>query len=230
MISVFAAGIHVVKKAIVIVCLPRITIRLDAKHGVHFFDLFTRPHRRFVFIGQKTIAVAVLNLPASLSLYLAGKHRQAVRTNRNRCSTHGYQVRAFDPLAHRSEVESIHRSMPDRQGKIMDYCPQEDLQQAHDFGSDYIGIFAPSGELVACACTPICGQAALQLTFIGHPDHWINGVMYALHVAVVEAAIRLGAQWLTYEGFFGQSDGMRYYLARCGYSPVNVTWRIAQDS
>lgn len=230
MSAVFAAGIHLVKLAITIVCLPRITIRLDAKHGVQFFDLFTRPHRRFLFIGQKTIAVAVLHLPASPTLYLAGKHRQAVRTNRTRCLTHGYQVRAFDPLAHRSEVESIHLSLPDRQGKKMDYCRHEDLQQARDFSADYLGVFAPSGELVACACTPICGQAALQLTFIGHPDHWINGVMYALQVAVVETAIRHGAQWLTYEGFFGQSDGMRYYLARCGYIPVNVTWRIAQDS
>ncbi len=229
MIPVLAAAIRLVKKIIAIVHLPRVTIRLEAAtRGAFFLERFTRPHHRYLLISQKTWGVALLNLPPTVSTYLGGKHRQALRTNRNRCLKQGYCVRLFDPFGHRAELDAIHLSMPRRQGKKMEYSRERDMQQAEDFRSAYLGVFAPGGELTACACTPVCGQSAVQLSFIGHHDHLQHGIMYALQVAVVEAAIAHGAQWLTYEGYFGQSEGMRYFLERCGYAPANVTWHISK--
>jgi hypothetical protein len=230
MIPVLASVVGMIKLIVAIARLPRVTMHLGPRHGAFFYELFTQPHRHYPMFGQKTLGVALLRLPPSLGQYLAGKHRQVLRTNRNRCLKQGYHVQTFDPLRHRPAIDAIHVSLPQRQGRKMDYCQACDVQQAEDFNTDYIGVFAPDGGLVACACTPVCGQSAMQLTFIGHADHLKQGVMYALQAAVVEAAIRQGAQWLTYEGFFGQKEGMRYFLARCGYTPANVVWRIDQDA
>lgn len=217
---------RLIGKILAVLRLPWVVIELSGPHAALFRSRFMGAHRHFSWLSKKVWGVALLRLPTTTESYLEGGHRQALRTNRNRSIKLKYQIRSFDPQALRLEIDAIHRAIPKRQGHQMEYNQQEDILQSNQFPHDYLGVFSHDNTLVAVACTPVCGQLAIQLTFIGHPDHLRNGVMYALQTAVVQASIARGAQWLTYEGFFGQSDGMRYFLERCGYAPSNVTWRL----
>ncbi len=209
--------------------LPWMRIRLAGAFGAQLYAGFRRRHRVWQIVRQKVWGVALLPLPTDLATYLAGGERQALRTNRNRCLRLGYTIRGFDPLALRGARFAIYRSRPERQGRRMEVDEGEDDAIAAAHTDRYLGVFTADGVLVAFCCCPVSGDLAVHLSFIGHPDHLEHGVMYALQTAAVERLIAESrARWLMYEGFLGQPDGIRYFLSRCGFAPMNVHWELAE--
>ena len=96
--------------------LPMVEIVMwggEAEHEV--FASFTSRHRRFPLIQRKQWGVALLRVPECFDVYLKGKARQALRSNRRRAAALGYTFGRINPLVDSSRsVWSTRRSAPVR--------------------------------------------------------------------------------------------------------------------
>ncbi len=214
-----------------IVGLPwvRVTLGRDAI-GMRLYAFFAAPHLKYRFIPWKCLGVALQEIPASAADYLDGKAKHQVRTYVRRAAAAGYVCRPFDPRDHHDEIVGIFHSSTLRQGAPVTFEDEAFARTAREIPQRFIGVFARDGRLVGLTCAEVSGELAWMRVYICHHDHLRAGVSYALLVAQIEALCQERAKdgtprWLMYDFWFGKSAGMRYFIRRCGFRPVNVRWR-----
>jgi hypothetical protein len=213
--------------------LPWVTITLGREPAGHeTFRFLMDRHLTWPFIPHKCLGVALLRLPADHPAYLAGNLRQALRTNITRTKKLGYTCRMFDPVALHGEILAIYRSTPERQGHAVNYEAGPFAQMMDDRPERFYGIFDGQNRLRGFTCPLITGEMAWTRVFIGHHDDLRAGIMYALMSYLVQELIaergrRGQPHWLMYDFWYGKSEGMRYFIKLCGFTPHNVRWRQA---
>jgi hypothetical protein len=100
---------------------PEVAIPLSSDPDQrHIYRNLTKPHPRLKVVQNKRWGVALLPLPDVFDEYLKGKDKQALRTNRNRALSFGFQFRTIDPLEHLDEILAVNASMQYRQERRMD--------------------------------------------------------------------------------------------------------------
>jgi hypothetical protein len=219
--------------------LPVINIRLWGDQQVRkTYEQFRSRHGRFFFIQRKQWGVALLRLPETPEMYLKGKDRQAVRTNRKHALTAGYQFREFQPLEHIDEILEINSSADVRQGRAMakGYLEENALREYFRDAHPVYGVFDTGGRLCAYAHTPILGEAFMFSRLLGDARHLNSGIMYLLVSDVITIMTQHKSAsgfplWAMYDTYFGGSPGVRFFKDRCGFSPykVNWSWHVMQS-
>jgi hypothetical protein len=212
--------------------LPEVIIDLGGDPACRsIFDAFTRPHPRFRVIQSKRYGVALAPVPEGFEDYLAGRQRQALRTNRKKALGGGFTFSRIDPLAHLDEILSINRSATERQGRPMpaSYLELDELRQSFAVAPRVFGVLDGGGVLRAYLDLRVCGDVAILGRLLGHAEVLDEGVMYLLVSEGVREASELRAtggspRWVMYDTWYGGRPGLRYFKERLGFAPHRVRW------
>lgn len=164
-------------------------------------------------------AQAVLELPSSAEEYVAGGHRQALRTNIARSQRSGVTTRvtasyeewvsaASAVLAQRRDgrrvAEALVADGPHGRLRLLDASN-------------------PGGEPVAVAAVALVGDAALLVTLLSVPGHPLaSDARYLIHSALVADLIALGQRHLVVGSALRQPSGIQYFQHLLGYRPANL--------
>lgn len=212
--------------------LPEVAIELGGDPACRpIFDAFTRSHPRFRVIQSKRYGVALAPVPEGFHRYLAGRQRQALRTNRKRALDRGFTFSRIDPMAHLEEILAINRSAAERQGRPMpaSYLELDDLRRSFSVAPRVFGVLDRGGALRAYLDLRVCGEVAILGRLLGHAEVLDEGVMYLLVSEGVREASELRAadgspRWLMYDTWYGGLPGIRYFKERLGFAPYRVRW------
>jgi hypothetical protein len=212
--------------------LPDVTVRMFGDEASkRSFDYFTQRHPRYKVIQNKRWGVALLPLPEVFDAYLNGKHKELLRRKRRRASSLGFKFASIDPQERLNEILAINTSMPVRQGAAMSagHLSLESIKAAFKKGATMYGVIDAHGVLKAYAHTPMCGEAFIFSTLLGHGDDLDKGIMYLLISEVIREMIERKRKsglplWAVYDTFFGAQDGLRYFKERLGFKPYKVNW------
>jgi hypothetical protein len=209
--------------------MPRVDV--VASHGEpaeeEVLRFFSRPHPRFRIVANKAVGAALLPLDEfdDVEAYLASLRSTRKRVRRARRL--GYAVAPFDPNERRSELLTIHQSLPERQGQPVE-AAYLDPAAVYRTGPhmDYLGVFLDDA-LVAYAHLWYAGEIVGMNRIMGHGDHLDNGVMFLLMAGIVEhvKTTRPDIRYVFYDMFFGAADGLREFKTRLGFRPHYVHWK-----
>ena len=190
-------------------------------------EFFSRPHPRYRIVGNKAVGAALLPLDEfdDVEAYLADL-RYARRRVR-RAQRLGYVVAPFDPNERRSELLTIHRSLPERQGQPID-ASYLDPAAVYETGPhlEYLGVLLDDA-LVAYGQLWYAGEIVGMNRIMGHGDHLDDGVMFLLMAGVVKhvKTTRPDIRYVFYDMFFGAGEGLREFKTRLGFRPHYVHWK-----
>lgn len=175
---------------------------------------------------------AVMEIPADVAGHLA--LHNTFRKRASRARRLGYEVIEVEPRDHPDEILEINRSLPERQGRVMDkayweYEPQLGtlppvICSRHN--SRFYGVFHPGGQMVAYGAIERRGEAVIVSQWLGHGNHLDDGIMYLLMSRVLFDAARDGAKFLFYNRWDSGTDGLRFFKARIGLEEKNVRWML----
>ena len=212
--------------------LPEVAIELGCDPACRsVFEAFVRLHPRYRVIQSKRYGVALTPVPEAFEQYLAGRQRQALRTNRKRALDHGFTFSPIDPLARLDEILAINRSSEERQGRPMpaSYLELDALRRSLGAAPRVFGVLDREGRLRAYLDLLVCGEVAILSRLLGHADVLEEGVMYLLVSEGIREATELRAAagspaWVMYDTWFGARPGLRYFKERLGFAPYRVRW------
>jgi hypothetical protein len=211
--------------------LPACAITLDrSEDGRRLYAAFTRRHPRMPLLRAKTHGVALIHLrdfPAGAAYLesVGGKNSAAYFTRK--ALRAGYIFQPVDLNDHVGEIDAIHRSAPERQGKAIDpaYVKRLDRYPVNEHNA-YYGIVR-DGKLVAYLWVVRSGQLALLNRIMGHADYLRDGIMYMLVTSYIAGECDAGGQHVVmYDTWFGASEGLRLFKSRCGFRPFRVIWKM----
>jgi hypothetical protein len=214
------------------------TVHLSLGQNPEILPLFTRMHPKYRVFAAKEWGVALLFVPDEFAIYLRGKARNVVRTNRNRARRSGFLFSAIDPLARLDDILSINTSTESRQGKPMlkEYSDRDALK-CYFAGKqqDTYGVVDASGTVVAYCYVPVLGDVSVVSRVLGHTHFLEYGIMYLLLSELVrEMSERKAAvgkpDWIMYDTCFGNLPGLRYFKDRMGFRPFRVKWSADQPA
>ena len=162
--------------------MPRVEIVLSrgAPEEEEILRAFRRRHPRYRIVSRKSVGAALLPLDefTTLEEYLA--NLRYARRRVRRAARLGYTVGFFDPNKRRSELLSIHTSLPERQGRAID---PEYLDPGAEYPAgphiEYHGAFQRD-VLVAYSRVEYAGDIAALARIMGHGDHMDDGTMFLL--------------------------------------------------
>ncbi|MFM2208247.1 MAG: hypothetical protein RL213_2222 [Bacteroidota bacterium] len=213
--------------------MPEKTVCLgDSDADRRLFESFTSRHPKFPLISRKTVGVALLPLDDFKTsedyLESVGGKNSAAYFSRKAIRA-GYAYAAFDPNSRADDIQRIHLSSPERQGKKMDSSYRTGFgEYPSDRRNSFYGVFK-GDELVAYIWIVRSGQLLLMNRIMGHADHLRNGVMYLLVSSLIRQEIdKEGAQgrFVMYDTMLGASAGLRMFKERCGFRPYRLKWRL----
>jgi len=192
---------------------------------------FTARHPRFRLVASKRWGVALIDLPASFDAYLAGKPKQAVRTNRRRAESAGFRYAQVSPQDYLGDIIEVNRSAPVRQGREMDVAYVDDVAVAKTFERHKLihAVLDTRGHLRAYAVTLDLGDLCMITMILGHAEDLEHGLMYLLASEIVRSTIQArrpdgSPHWLMYDTFWGAAPGLAYFKERAGFLPYVVDW------
>jgi hypothetical protein len=210
----------------------RVKIEVFGSQEAHSIQAaFMERHPRLRLVARKRWGVALLLLPETFDGYLAGRAKQAVRTNRRRAEKKGYRYAQLPSLDYLDDIVEINRSAPVRQGRPMGdtLVDRETMARALSQRPLIHGILGSDGRLRAYIVTLDLGDALLLSLILGHADALEDGVMYLLLSEVVRSSIEGrrsdgSPHWLMYDTFWGATPGLAYFKERMGFEPRTVKW------
>lgn len=195
---------------VVLARLPRLKVTLTDSAGGRVIDAYLRERRRG--LRSHLFARGVLTLPEGpQELYLAGRSRQAVRTNRARAEQLGI---AINELSERSDVEDAARSLG-ASGLIDN--PDALLARVSD---EWLIAVDPTGEVVGAVVATIDRDWAMLNILVGSS----YPARYALHTALVLKLSQMGVRHLfaTNESALALPPGLQYLQRILGYEVANL--------
>lgn len=211
--------------------MPNVEIRMSGEDTYKIYKGFTKPHKKYKIIKNKSFGVALLNIPDIFEDYLQGKNKELTRRKIRRAKKCGFYFDLFFPLQHIDEIISINNSLPIRQGLPISksYRDHDRVKYSFHNVNRIYGVFDKKNTLKAYAHTPISGDVFIFSTLLGHGDDLNNGIMYLLISEVIrqmiERKIERGApQWAMYDTMLGASEGLRFFKERLGFRPYRVKW------
>lgn len=175
------------------------------------------------FSGRR--AQAVLRLPEVGDTYLAGRHRQALRTNVAAARRQGVHVARAS--SYEGWVDAATYVLSRRLGgadvarRLAEDRPRGRLRLFAAYRAD--------GQPVGIAAVALLGDAALLLSLLSVPDDpAASSARYLLHSALVDDLVALGQRHLLVGSALRQSPGAQYFQHLLGYRPRNL--RLARDA
>ena len=212
--------------------LPRVTIEMRGDALCReLFEHFTRRHPKYRVIQNKAWGAALLRLPDTYELYLAGGKREKLRNHIKRATRKGYTVGVVDPVARLDEIMAINGSAEERQGRPMhpDYLDREAVVAYLGRASEIYGVSDGEGVLKAYVDVREAGQVVCVSRLLGAADALPDGVMWLMLAEVIHRMIdRRRDQgeptWFMYDMFSGASSGMVRFKEGIGLEPHTVKW------
>lgn len=193
------------------------------------FKLFTKRHPTYKIIPNKTIGVALIELPGQFETYLKGSRMNNLRHARTRALKLGYVVKRFKSLDHRDDVILINRSAEQRCGRLMsnDYVDDVAVNGYLTQYPDILGVFDKENHLRAYLNPLLRGEVCVLSRIIGHKQFLNDGIMYLLLSELVKILISDHPQikFLMYDTFIGATKGLRFFKEQCGFVPFRVKWQ-----
>jgi hypothetical protein len=200
--------------------LPRLEVTLsDGSVGRLIARHANERHRG---VRHHRVAQAVLELPPTREDYLAGRRRQAVRTNLRRAEELGIvAVPIFGPGPRPVAEPWLARPFPDPDSA---FTLAEQMHPPHFRARGWLAV-DPDGMPLALGVISLDEELALVNTLLG--AHHLAG--WLLHTQLVSAAIEAGARYL----WVGSSPlllepGLHYFQRRLGYGMFHLRIRRAR--
>jgi hypothetical protein len=219
-------------RSVAVLRAPRIRIRMygDA-HAKRIFQAFMVRHRLFKFTRAKRWGVALVRLPETKELYLAGPSKELVRRKRRAAARAGFHYAPVAAAEHLDEILAINLSSPTRQGRSLPayYLDREHVATTFADRPIVHGVLNAAGQLRAYAWVPRAGDFVLFETLLGHADDLEAGIMYLLISEVIGSTIESRdaaglPAWAMYDTFWGAAPGLAYFKERLGFEPYTVDW------
>jgi hypothetical protein len=162
-------------------------------------------------VAKGTFGVGVLGLPDSLTTYLRGRERQALRTNVRRAEEAGIVCADLPPGSQRALV--VHQ-LQDR-GEFTEPHWAEELESADSFAI----ATGPDGGLFAVSATHVDGPVAMIVCFVSLGDGpQYSHARYALHKHLVGRLIDAGVQTVCINDCtLMLPPGLPYFQRRLGF-------------
>ncbi|HMK34882.1 MAG TPA: hypothetical protein VK463_07440 [Desulfomonilaceae bacterium] len=221
---------HRCSRTLEVLRAPKVEIAMFGDAAARIvYELYVKRHPRFLFVGNKSVGVALLRLPQTFDDYLADK--PPVRRARNKALKLGYTFRTFRAIDHVDEIVGINTSSPIRQGMPMhrEYVVPDLVRKFCAGVGEIFGVFAADGSLVAYNHDVVCGDVFTGTKMLGDNDHLRNGAMYLLITETIgnriELRNRLGyPNWYAYDTVWGCTPGLLFFKKRLGFGPYRVKW------
>jgi hypothetical protein len=180
------------------------------------------------YVGARTCGLptgrlgrGVLALPESEEAYLAGRHRQAVRTNVRKARVAGVTCR---PVGLSGERLQVARRV--YAGRANDDQVSLDWLEERLGAGDFFVACGPADDAVAFASVLVDGGAAYLEFFISSQDHEVAAcARYLLHLHLVVELRRTGVAHLVSDSLLAAPPGVRYFQHLVGFEPANVRLR-----
>lgn len=210
--------------------LPKTTLTIIGKENKDIYKRFNKIHPKYIIIKAKTIGMCLMEKPESLDDYLKGKPKQIMRTNRSKALKNGFYFKEFDIKEYANQVLVINTSKDNRQGRKMNksYSDINDLVTVAE-GSRTFGVFSKEGILVCYCYLKIVGDFAIFNRILGDADAMDYGIMYLMTSGIVEEWIKEnlgdGIKYLSYDMWFGGSEGLKNFKKRLGFMPYMVKYK-----
>lgn len=171
-------------------------------------------------VPDRRSAVAVLMVPSELSTYLAGRKRQALRTNLRRAEEHGVVVSEVTRAA--AQIECIRRIMAARNDSWLE---QHGSWLERAAGEGLVRLFAgygPDGALLTVAVVVADAPWAILRLCVSVDGAVAGYSRYATHAYMVDALSRSGVRALMVDSVLVATPGLRYLQARLGFDLANL--------
>lgn len=169
------------------------------------------------FSGRR--AQAVLRIPEADDSYLAGRHRQALRTNIAAARRQG--VHAGRSSSYEEWVDAATYVLSRRPGGA-----DVARRLAEDGTRGRLRLFAAYGaddRPVGIAAVALVGDAALLVSLLSVPDDpAASSARYLLHATLVDDLVALGQRHLLVGSALRQSPGAQYFQHLLGYRACNL--------
>ncbi len=197
--------------------LPVVTVALaDCGPGAQIRAVLAR---RTLGIPTGRLAQAVLVLPDTVAGYLAGRHRQALRTNIHHVERLGITAsRALDKASYLEAVERVlaRRSMPD--GAIATLTERHRVTD----GWTYLAHSAAGVPLAFASWTVDARCALLRVQMSAWAGQESGFARYALHLALVRDLTAAHVTCLLAGSALTLDAGHRYYQSLLGFQVANL--------
>lgn len=206
---------------------------------------------RFIgIVDEPTEEAAWLDLRQwpGIEEYLADCRRVSkggIHADQRKARAAGYSAAEMVRANYAADIEAIHRSLPERQGKPMrdaylkplprpsSWLPVRAPTCPKHWVCDF-GIFAPTEPTAPRRCRAYItvqrvGALALYSMIIGHGDALRDGVMGALHAHVVSALLdrarpaSIGLAGIMYAGATQGTDGLQHWKRKALFVPARLT-------
>lgn len=152
-----------------------------------------------------------------------------------RATRKGYRVEPFEPATRYSDMLSINRSLPERQGRKMDDAyvnlrPTTSILGEPKCRSHHVivyGVFTQEHHrLVAYATIYRCGELVHVSQILGHGDFMDDGIMYLLAQSILADQAMNGDGVFFYNRHDSGTDGLVFYKERIGLRKGVVEWTL----
>ncbi|HOS47724.1 MAG TPA: hypothetical protein PLG57_03760 [Bacteroidia bacterium] len=212
--------------------LPKANIQMDisTEEGLRMYKYYTKPHPKVFLVKNKTLGVALIKLNEfkNFEQYVAtvsGKNSAAYYSRR--CEGKGYQFKSIDPDTYALEIDAIHKSSNERQGKQLSATYLKPiLKYPKNEQNRYYGIFSDN-KLVAYLWTVQSGELMTLNRLMGHNEYLKDGIMYLLVLKAIDAMMLSEAKpsYVMYDTMLGASEGLLLFKKRLGFQPNKVNWK-----
>ena len=189
--------------------------------GRHHPSLRARLGTRLLLVPDRRSAMAVLAVPPHPEVYLAGRKRQALRTNLRRAGEHGIVVAEVTDGA--AQIESVQRVLDARHDS---WLRQHRGWLERAVGTGVVQTFAghgPDGTVLTVALVVADRPWALLHLCVSVQGEMAAYSRYATHAFMVDALSRSGIRTLLVDSVLDLTPGLRYFQARLGFELMNVT-------
>jgi hypothetical protein len=173
------------------------------------------------FGSRRRLAWSVLDLPAAQEEYLAGRPRQALRTNLRHACARGVTSARVSYETWFEAVSAVMHARNDRPG------PEQDRPTAEQKAAYYVARDA-HGTALAFAAAALFGQFAVLFALVTRPDRQPDSswARYQLHTFLAFDLGRCGVEHLLTGSALRVSAGHQYFQHLLGYRPRNLRVRI----
>jgi hypothetical protein len=201
--------------------LPVVELRVRRADADAWFGAYFGPARR----GQ--LAQAVLELPTAEECYLAGRHRQALRTNLRHARDLGVtseRVQTYEAWLEAARVILHARRDGHAEGREMDK-PEPGQHVAHYVARD------AHGTPLALAGVALFGQFAVLFALLSRSDRYpgASWARYQLHTFLALDLGRAGVRHLLVGSALRETVGNQYFQHLLGYRARNLRVEVTDS-